>query len=62
MKYILHWCKVLLPHERNTDATKSDPAAVPRLVSSEGTGPAFAPSVRCSVCGEERAQWKDAGG
>jgi len=49
---IPHKCKVILPHERNVDATGCDPSFVWRYIIGEATGYSYAPELRCSVCGE----------
>ena len=47
-----HWCKVILPHEKNTDATGADPEAIRRFVTGVPSGSTLAPVLRCTECGE----------
>ena len=50
---IEHWCRVVQPHERNTDATRDDPPGVWRVVNVDmAHGSTAAPVAHCPVCGE----------
>ena len=53
MNYTLHWCKVLEPDERNTDADGIDPSGAWRIFYLRAaSGSTRSPCVLCHVCGK----------